>query len=298
MPAVSLSKRELGIALAQLAKHDDQPARLLYNKLAGGWQGFFASRRLDREYCTVKLYDHEFDTYQRLPIAQRCKPLPSYIAVYSDPENPKTEVTVLSIIRPPKRRTFKVAGGRTRLTRVKIRKITNNEQEYLMARKAKIATPADDELDGLEGLDELDLEDEDEDEAPAKPKKESAAAKKKRLAAEAAADDDDEDDEDEDEEDEEDEEPKETASQRRRREKREAAAAAAKPKKKDNRKPPPRTELPDGKFGPTEIGEMAGVSGREVRIYLRKKNIAKSEALGRYAFSKGQAEKIAKAISK
>jgi hypothetical protein len=296
---VSLSKRELAIALWKLAKEDTPDANRLYTKLISSWDGLWGPGRTDRRYCRACLSAAEFETFQCLEMPGMVES--NYVAIFSDtdPDSPtfEQEVRVHSITRPPRRKVFKIAGGKVRLNRTSIRTITRTELENIMARKAaKTVTPdIDDDLDGLDELDDID----DEDEAPApKAKKESAAAKRKRLAAEAAADDDDDEDEDDEDEDEdEDDEPAETPKQKRTRLRKEAAAAAAKPKKKTgNRTPPPQRELPDGRVGPTELATLIGgkATARDVRVFLRKHAVAKNEDLGRYAFTPAQAEKLAK----
>lgn len=260
---VSLSKRALGAALVTLADREQPAARQLYRRLATCWDPWNSS--LERAYVTARLTDDELDLFQRLslPGVVQCR----YRATYSDPDS-DTEVTVYTADRPRKRRTLRTPRGRVRLVRTSLSRLTPTEQESIMARKtASTKTkPADDELDGLEDLDDLDDTDEDED--------------------------DETDDEDEDTDEEEAPAPK---SRRSRR------AAAEKPASKNGGSkkkgtPPPTRALPDGKFGASEIAEMAGCTGRDVRVYLRKKEIPVNAELGRYAFTKAQAEKIAKAI--
>jgi hypothetical protein len=77
--------------------------------------------------------------------------------------------------------------------------------------------------------------------------------------------------------------------------------AKSKGKKKGSGKggtPPPTRELPKGKLGAAEVGKLAGVDGRTARLFLRKHKVAKDEELGRYAFSKKEAEKLAKKLRK
>jgi hypothetical protein len=60
----------------------------------------------------------------------------------------------------------------------------------------------------------------------------------------------------------------------------------------------PNRELPAGKHGADAIASAAGVSAREVRVFLRSntEKYPKNAELGRYAFTQKQVEKIAKEI--
>jgi hypothetical protein len=59
---------------------------------------------------------------------------------------------------------------------------------------------------------------------------------------------------------------------------------------------PPTRELPAGKLGAADVAKLAGTDARTVRLFLRKKKVEKDEELGRYAFTKKQAEKLAKQV--
>lgn len=150
--------------------------------------------------------------------------------------------------------------------------------------KTETAPDDDDILAGLEDLeDDVDSDDEDdedlEDEEPvAKPQ--SARAKRAAARKKAAADDEDEDEE--------------PAPARRSRKSKTAPAK----KTATKRTPPAAKPLPTGKLSASDIAELVGggCTGRDVRMYLRKKSVPVDADLGRYAFTKAQADKIAKAI--
>lgn len=270
---VALSKSDLAVALAKLAAMNGDPKpNALFQRLVNSWAPWGTDNR--RTYTVVRLYSHEVELFRslKLPCAVQC----NYEAVYADPDS-DMEVTVYTLDDPPTRRTFRTGHGARKLNLIRKHKLTNTEQETIMARKTAAAPVAD--LDDLEGLDDIDLDDDTDDETPApaaKPKR--SRSRKAKAEPEVEADDDLELDDDEDE------------------------APAAKPKRSrkaasDKKGPtPPTRALPEGKYGANEIGALAGVTGRDVRMFLRKKQIAVNAELGRYAFSKAQAEKIAKSI--
>ena len=325
----SLDKRLVGACLMRLAPLNSPQANTLYLKLASCWG---ASSRPDKVRTLVTLKDHDLDLLRELRLPVGVAPhLLKWQAVYRDPERPDVRVTVRSTTRPPKKRTFRVAGGRTRMTCVRIMRLDPeakaNIKENKMARskksdttkakstatsrkaKSKKAAPPeedledDDELAGLEDLedlDDLDLEEpdveddeDDEDEEPA-PKKRQRKSRTKKAAPVEDEDDEDEDDEGDEEE--------EKPAKKSRGKASKSDAGKKGGKKSSGRTPPtpPNRELPAGKLGATEIAELAGVTGREVRQFLRKnaEKYPKNEELNRYAFTSKQAERIAKAIKK
>jgi len=160
--------------------------------------------------------------------------------------------------------------------------------------------------------DDDDDEDEDESDFAGMTLKElRAAAKAAGIASRGLSKDDlvealenapDEDEEDEDEDDDEieDEEP---APKRRTRTK--AATPAANKQRKaapsnksttTKRTPPPARELPKGKVGVEQVAELAGKTGRDVRVWLRKNGDEGMKTEGRWAFTAKQAATIAKRI--
>jgi hypothetical protein len=300
--AVTLDKLGSSAALVKLARRDTAPARQLYARLMTGWIG-----RPDRDRATFKLNEDELDLFLSLHLPPTLVECPRWEATYQDPDNPDREVTVTSRDKPPKKKTFRMAGGRTKLTRITVRRITNH---HLLAaagtkgdtnmattktRSKRTRKPKEAEVDELEGLEELeDLEEleepdveDDEEEAP-KPKRSRSRRTKKAAAAPV------EDDDDEDEDDEEDEEPAPAAKRSR------STKSTAKSNGKAKRTPPtpPTRELPTGKLGPNDIATLAGVEAKDVRVYLRKQGVAKNDELGRYAFTKKEAMAHAKAIKR
>lgn len=174
----------------------------------------------------------------------------------------------------PKKRTFRVAGGLRNFTRVSYKK--QLQEVIIVAKSAKKPakskkTVTDDELEELDGLEELDeLEDEDEDEDEVE-------------EDEPEDEDEDEDDEDEDE----DEEP------------------APKKGKKGSKKPRQSRAAADGMVGTQELAADLDVTPRELRMVLRKLRekdpvYAPDSETGRYQWKSlkdKQVVKIKKAIA-
>lgn len=158
-----------------------------------------------------------------------------------------------------------------------------------------------------------DEEDEDEDEsdfAGMTLKELRAAAKEAGIASRGLTKDElidalengADEDEDEDDDEIEDEEP-EPAPKRRTRTK--AATPAANKQRKaapsnksatTKRTPPPARELPKGKVGVEQVAELAGKTGRDVRVWLRKNGDEGMKTDGRWAFTAKQAATVAKRI--
>jgi hypothetical protein len=256
-----------------------------------------------------------------------------YLAIYRHPEY-KQEVRVRSHDRPAKRRTFRIAGqGRKKFKRVKLYRIkpvttSTKESEPSMARKSQTkkkqnTKDADDDLeDELEGLEELeDLEDEDieepdvdedEDEEEEKPKakrrkKKAPAAGGKRAKKKAVVEEDEEEDDEDDEEDEEEPAPKKSKSKKSKTSVK--AGKKSKDKKKSSKGTPAAgktTAEATGGVGTSELAEAASeiaeveITGRDVRVYLRREGIPKDEEHGRYVWSSvknKEFKKLAKAIA-
>jgi hypothetical protein len=148
---------------------------------------------------------------------------------------------VRALTPQPAKRTFKVAGGLRTFKRVAYKQ---HLQEIIImgktAKKGKKETVSDDELEELEGIEELDeLEDEDED-------------------VDEVEDEDEDEPEDEDE-DEEDEEP----APKKGKSKKAAKPAAEK-------KPRQSRAAADGMVGTQELAADLDVTPRELRMVLRK----------------------------
>lgn len=205
---------------------------------------------------------------------------------------------------------------------------------------AEADTDVDDELDGIEeDLDDLDDLDEpaaeEEDEKPKRGKSKRSRSKSKK--AKEAEDDDEEEEDDEDElsgltlkalrakakeagvkgaskkdkeelikainsadEDDEDEDDEDEEDEKPAKKKKGAAKGGKKSSGSKKGQAPPTRELPKGKFGATEIAELADTDGRTVRQFLRRHTdeFPKDEELGRYSFNKKDAQRIAKRIAK
>lgn len=343
---VTLGKAATGAALIRLARDRSIEGAALYAKIMSSW-----GHRLDRKFMTIKLSPEELEVFDSLGLPPTLVEYPRWVAVYRDPDDPRREVTVRSQAKPPKKRTFRLSGGRTRLTRVQLNNAFAQGDTADMATKTvkrssrKKKDPEVDELEGLEELEALDdLDDlegeepevEDDDEVEEKPKRsrskkntaKKTVSKRKKAEPEPDEEDDEEDlsgltlkqlrakareagvtgagkmdketligaidaaeQEDDEEEAEEEELPKKTRSKK--------STASKKTATKATKKEQPNQltrELPKGKLGPNDIAELAGVTGRDVRQYLRKNGVEKDEELGRYAFTKKQVEQIAKKI--
>lgn len=249
--------------------------------------------------------------------------LPKWTAIYRCVKHSTDEIIVNSVEKPAKKRTFRVTGvGRAAFVAISITPLETPTKEGTMAKKRRkkaeepeVEETTDDELEDLEDLDELDEleeeepadepdDEEDEDEEDEDEDLSDLSLKELRVRAKAAGmkaakakelkgdsgkkklvkfieanEGDDDDDEDEAEE----------APKRKR----------GKKKGKGGNAPPTR-ELPKGKYGAEQIAEMVGKDARAVRVFLRKHTdeFPKDEDLGRYAFTKKEAQQVAKAMKK
>jgi outer membrane biosynthesis protein TonB len=286
-----LSRALAGATLLRLSKYNTPTARLLYARITNAW----GLKSGERDLTTVKISDEEKNLFDSLNLPQAVVQC-SWVATYRHDETGQ-EVVVRTTSKPPKKRAFHIKGGERRLTCISAFKLSNPLQGDTpkMATKTRTrkAKPAVDELDELETLEledleepEAEVEDDDVEETPAPRKRRSRKAKAEPVVEE----DDDEEEAPA---------PKKRTRTRKTAEAEAPAKAAKKNGKATTAQPSQLTrELPKGKLGATEIAEMAGVEGRDVRIFLRKNadTYPKDEELGRYAFTKKEATAIAKAI--
>ena len=183
------------------------------------------------------------------------------------------QVVATTLTRPPRYRTFRVAGkgGKKKFRAVKVQQLT---KEVIFVAKTKSKNTkkkgkekdevlTDDDLEELEELEDLD-EDEDEDED---------------VDTDDSDDEDDEDSEDEDEDDEDDdsdeddeEEPDEEDEDEDDEDDDEDEDDEPKSKKKSSKKSKSKKskKKDDGKIGSQEVAEHLGISGRQLRIILRR----------------------------
>jgi len=216
---------------------------------------------------------------------------PRWTAIYRHPKYPKREVVLNCAERPAKEREFYVPmAGSVTFTAVSVTQLNEPKGGFQVAKakakakRAKKKKKDEEEVEELEGLDDLDDEDEDDEDEPDVEDDDEE---------EEDEDDDEDDEDDEDEDDEEEEKPK---------KKRSKSKSKAKSKKGKKRGPTGPRELPKGKYSAQDIAEMAGTDARAVRLFLRKKEnkkkYPKDKELGRYAFTKKDATRIAKALEK
>lgn len=304
-PAVVLEKRHAHQLLEYLAplREDDPTADELFRRVYRAWEFRGINHQVVVALNKLELLHAKqagFGAKQKL-VRYR------FLAIYSHPDTDQ-EVRVKSQTRPAKRRTFKVPGqGRKKFTRRKLYSIpTTHKESSNMARSRKTKATRDeieddlDELEGLEELDEIEPDDEDVEEAPAPKKRRTRKAAPKKVVEEDE-DEDDEEDEDEDE----DEEP---APKRRTRSKTPTKKAPVKKAtKKGTSAAGKSTKEATGGVGSAELAEAATdlaeveITGRDVRVYLRKNGIPKDEDHGRYVWPSEKNKefvKLAKAIAK
>lgn len=159
-------------------------------------------------------------------------------------------ITVTSLFPPDKNRTFRSPTGKRKFTATSTKRFT--KEVIIVARKKKDAEVeeiiTDEELEELEGLDELDEELEDDE-----------------LEEDEEFEDEEEDEEEDEDEDDEDEE-EEPAPKKRRK------GAPAKSKKSASKKSPPKRKsaAERGVVGTVEVAEAAGTTPRQLRIVLRR----------------------------
>lgn len=205
--------------------------------------------------------------------------MPSYTALYKGPRGEKLIVKTLSLPAPV--RKFKVAGGVRKFKRVKYK---HHLQEVIIVAKStkaaknkKSAEVTDDEIDELEGLEDLDEELEDEE-------------------VEEDEDEDEDEEEDEDEDEEEDDEDEDD----------EEEEPAAKKKGKGKPKAKKSNAAKNGFVGTAELADDLDIDSRTLRMVLRKLReqddaFAPDSESGRYqwkSLNDPQVKKIRKAIAK
>jgi hypothetical protein len=191
-----------------------------------------------------------------------------YIALYKSPRG--DSLVVKSLSPPPEVRKFRVAGGTRKFKRVsykiQLQEVIIVAKSTKAAKNKKSAEVTDDEIDELDGLEDLDEElEEDED---------------------VEEEDEDEEDEDEDEEEDDDEDEEEEEPAPKKSKKRQSQAAK------------------NGKVGTAELAEDLGIDSRTLRMVLRKlrendDTYAPDSETGRYQWNSlkdPQVKKIKKAI--
>jgi hypothetical protein len=312
--SVTLDRHEAQSALAELRKFEGPLLRGLHDKIFRAWR-----LRGAHTTITVPLTQRELEAMRRLgasasPQVVRYK----WFAIYVD----GTEVFTQTTKKPPKHKTLRVPGkGRKKFKLQRLYKLPldSKESEQFMARKKAAVKDVEEEIDELEGLEELEDEDlveepdveEDEDEVEEKPKrrkKKAAAAPKKRTKKKAVVEEDDEDEDEEDDEDDEDEEPVVKKRTRTKASTKGKGNAKSKSNGEDKKSAAGRTtkEMTGG-VGTSELAEAASevadieITGRDVRVYLRKNEVEKNEEHGRYYWkstTSPQFKKLAKLIAK
>lgn len=310
-PAVTLDAYGVTVLIEHFSEYRDTAARILTARIRKEWR----FRRSGQSYLTLRLTNNELELIRQAGGVTKPKLVNyQYLAVYRHKESGQ-EVTLRSTDRPPVKRAFRTPShGRKRFKRVKLFRIIQTKESGVATKskskkknkKGKDAPESDDdELEGLEELEELEEEepdddseddDEEEDEAPPKRKRKtkskSKASKKSKSKKSKKVEDDD--DEDEDDDDEEEEAPKKKKGKK-------------KGKKSSSKKSPgTSTKEMTGGVGSAELAEAASeiaeeeITGRDVRVYLRKNEIEKNEEHGRYVWpstSNKEFKKLAKAIA-
>jgi hypothetical protein len=307
-PAVTLDAYGVTTLLERFSEYRDTSAQILTARIRKEWR----FRRSGQDYLTLRLTNNELELIRQAGGVTRPKLVSyQYLAVYRHKESGQ-EVTLRSTDRPPVKRAFRTPShGRKRFKRVKLFRIIQTKENEVPTKskkknkKGKAAPETDDdELEGLEELEELEEEepdddeesdeeeDEDEDEAP---KKRTRKTKSKKSKSKKAKADDDEEDEDEEE-------------TPRKKQKKGAKKGGKKSKGggKNAKSPGQTTKEMTGGVGSAELAEAASeiaeteITGRDVRVYLRKNEIAKNEEHGRYVWpstSNKSFVKLAKAIA-
>jgi len=308
--SVTLDKYEAHHTLERLRRHEGPLLRGLHDKVFKAWQ-----LRGVHQHITVPLTHNELRVMRRLGASSSPQVIRyKWFAIYL---NGTTEVFTQTTLKPPKKKTLRVAGrGRKKFTLQRVYKLPMNSKESadFMARKKAAVKEPEDEIDELEGLEELDEEEpdveEDEDEVEEKPRRRKKSAAKtttrKRTRKKAVVEEEDDEEEDEDDEDEE-EEP----APKKRRTRSKSSVKSAKSNGKGTKKGASAagrsTKELTGGVGTAELAEAASeiadmdIDGRDVRVYLRKNEVEKNEEHGRYYWkSTGspQFKKLAKLIAK
>lgn len=317
VPAVILDRYSAHKVLEALQKfdEDDEVANALWNRLHRRW-----TVRGMNNTIVLQLDRNELERMKELGATTKTKVVEyRYVAIYRHPDT-GVEVRLSTAEKPPRRKTLRVPGrGKAKFTRVKLYKIIHPQKESnIMARTKTRSKAADDvdeleELEGLEELEDIEAEEPEEDdeeveEAPkrrSRTKRAAAATKAKPKRTRKAKVVEPEEDDEEDEEDDEEEEP---APKRRTRSK---ASAASKTKPAAKKKGGPAagrtTKDITGGVGSAELAEAASevaeaeITGRDVRVWLRKNEIEKDDESGRYTWpseSNKEFKKLARAIAK
>jgi len=319
-PSVTLDRYETHRAIDRLRKYEGTLLRGLHDKIFRTWQLHGANPTI-----TVPLTQRELEVMRRLGATS--SPQVVYYKWFALYVHQSGEVYTQTTDRPPRKKTLRVPGsGRKKFTLHKLYRLPTNskESEQFMARKKAAAKKVaeDEDIDELEGLEELEDDDEveepeveeDEDEEEEKPKRRTRSRAKKtaeekparKRRTKAKVEEEDEEDEDEDEDDEEEEAPK-----KRTRSKKSTASTKSSSKKSSTKEKTGAagrtTKEVTGGVGTSELAEAASeiadleITGRDVRVYLRKNEIEKDEEHGRYYWPSAKNKtfvKLAKAIAK
>ena len=321
-PAVTLDAYGVHTSVESLRSLKDTAARILVARIRKEWR----YRRSGQDYITIRLTNNELELMKQVGSNTRPSLVSyKYVAVYRHPEADHS-ITVRSIDRPPKKRSFKIPNrGRKRFRRVKLFRIKQPKESVVAKAKTKKKKAVEeDELEGLEELEEIeadepdddedvddedsedeeddDEEDDEEEEAPPKRQRKSSKkgkkqAKKdtKKSKSKKSKQDEDEDDEDEDE-----------APKKSKKGKKDKKGKGKSKGSKDTKSPGRSTKELTGGVGTAELAEAASelaeseITGRDVRVYLRKNKVGKNEEHGRYVWpstSNKEFKKLAKAVA-
>lgn len=319
-PAVTLDAYGVHTTVEKLESIKDVASRILVARIRKEWR----YRKSGQDYITLRLTNNELELLHQTggtstPHLVSYK----YVAVYYCSTSGQ-RIRVRTVDRPPKKRSFKTPNhGRRRFKRVRLFRI-NQSKESLVPKgktkgkkknpKASEDSDDEDELEGLEELEELEAEepdddsedDEDEDEEEEKPKKKSKTKSKKgskksktKKSKKSAKEEDDDDDEDEDDE-------EEDAPKKKQKKGAKKGGKKSKGGGKGTKSPGQSTKEMTGGVGSAELAEAASeiaeeeITGRDVRVYLRKNEVEKNEDHGRYVWpstSNKEFKKLAKAIA-
>ncbi len=162
-----MTRKDFAVVLHRVAGRDTPGSQELYTTLTGLW-----GPRPDRRYITFRPTPQQRAVLRTIPLPANVVQSPyRYVAVYRCDARPELEVTTRTIDRPPRKRKFRVAGGARKFTLVSLHKV--KESKRMAARgktagkgKTKAADPIDELEAELEGLEEVELEDEVDDEEP------------------------------------------------------------------------------------------------------------------------------------
>ena len=162
-----MTRKDFAVVLHRVAGRDSPESQELYTTLTGLW-----GPRPDRRYITFQPTPKQRAVLGSIPLpANVVRSRYRYVAVYRCDARPEWEVTTRTVDRPPRKRKFKVAGGARKFTLVSLHKV--KESKRIMAKgktatkgKTKAADPIDELEAELEGLEEVELEDEVDDDEP------------------------------------------------------------------------------------------------------------------------------------